>query len=254
MIRHLAALALLVLAVARAEPVHVRYAAYAAGLNALNMDADFDVTPQSYRVHLAYRTVGTVGVLVRSQQDTVAEGRFVASRPVPQRFFSAGTLRGTPRVTQIDYAAGQPTVRQLQPSNDGEREAVLPAAQAGTIDTLSAMAQLMQQVNASGRCDNRARTFDGRRLAEMESRTAGQEVLAPTRRSGFAGPALRCDFEGRQTGGFMLDGDRAVLSRPQRGSAWFAAPAPGGPMIPVRIVFAARLVGEVTMYLAPREE
>ncbi len=231
----------------------MHYAAYAAGLNVLRLDVDFALTPRDYRVHLAYRTAGTVGFLIRAEQDTVVDGAFAGDRPVPRRFYSSGILRGSPRVTQIDYPKGQPEIRTLTPPNEEERETVPPADQAGTIDSLSAMARLLRQVNASGRCDGHSRTYDGRRLAELSARTIGPETLEPTGRSSFSGPALRCDFEGRQLAGFKLDGDRAKAQQPRRGSAWFAATAPGGPLIPVRMQFETDAIGSLTMYLAAPE-
>ncbi len=253
--RHLPAALLLLLCstTARAQAVQAHYAAYATGLNVLRLDADFTINPRDYRVHLAYRTSGTVGLLIRAEQDTVVEGAFIGDHPAPRRFFSYGHLRGRPRVTQIDYPKGQPEIRALTPPNEEEREAVPTADQAGTIDSLSAMAQLIRQVNASRRCDGRSRTYDGRRLAELSVHTAGQEALEPTGRSSFAGTALRCDFEGRQLAGFKLDADRATVQRPRRGSAWFAAATPGGPMIPVRMQFDTDVIGSVTMYLAAPE-
>jgi Protein of unknown function (DUF3108) len=252
--RFAAALILLCLPVtARAEAVRVQYAAYSTGLNVLRLDAEFAISPRDYRVHLVYRTSGAVGVLIRAEQDTFVEGVFVGDRPAPRRFYSFGHLRGRPRVTQIDYPNGRPEVRTLTPPNDEEREPVAASEQAGTIDSLSAMAQLVRQVNASGRCEGRSRTFDGRRLAELSAHTAGQETLEPTGRSSFAGPTLRCDFEGRQLAGFRLDADRTTAQRPRRGSAWFAAAVPGGPMIPVRMRFETDVIGSVTMYLAAPE-
>ncbi len=240
---------LLMVAAGPAGAVDAHYEAYAAGVNVIDVDASFDVTGERYRVALATRTVGAFGLVMRSQNQTTVEGHFVGSRPVPERFFSNGTLRGGPRVTQIDYLGGRPVVRQLVPPNDAEREAVPEAQQADTIDTLSAAAELMHQVNATGRCEGRATTFDGRRLSVLEARTSGEQVLEPTGRSSFAGKTLRCDFAGRQLAGFMLNEDREVLARPQQGTAWFAAVAPGGPMIPVRIAFRTRWFGEATMYL-----
>ncbi len=237
----------------RAQAVQAHYVAYATGLNVLRLDADFTINPRDYRVHLVYRTSGTVGMLIHAEQDTIVEGAFVGERPTPRRFFSYGHLRGRPRVTQIDYPKGQPEIRTLTPPNEEEREAVPAADQAGTIDSLSAMAQLVRQVNASGRCDGRSRTYDGRRLAELSVRTAGRETLEQTGRSSFAGAALRCDFEGKQLAGFRLDADRTTAQRPRRGSAWFAAAAPGGPMIPVRMQFETDIIGSVTMYLAAPE-
>lgn len=250
--RHLTLAALMSLAAlpAQAEPVRAQYRAYAAGLPILQMDADWDVRPGAYRVHLVFRTVGALSVAYDSRSDSVAEGRFGDARVLPSRFYSAGTLRGAQRVTQIDYPGGTPQVRQLVPPNDEEREPVPPGDQAGTADSLSALALLIRDVNLTGRCDGQLRTFDGRRLGELAARTGPVQTLDPTSRSSYAGPALRCDFEGRQLGGFMRDGDQAALRRPQRGTAWFAAAAPGGPKLPVRIEFQTRWAGAVTMYLA----
>lgn len=241
---------LLSAATAGAEPVRAQYRAYAAGLPVLAMDADWDVQPGAYRVHLAFRTVGALSVAYSSSSDSVAEGRFDGGRVLPRRFFSAGTLRGAQRVTQIDYPGRDPQVRQLVPPNDEEREPVPPSEQAGTTDSLSALALLIRNVNLTGRCDGQVRTFDGRRLGELAARTGPVQDLEPTRRSAYAGPALRCDFEGRQLGGFIRDGNRDTLRRPQRGTAWFAAVAPDGPKLPVRIEFQTRWAGAVTMYLA----
>ena len=235
--------------VALAEPVQASYDAYAAGLNVLKMDATIDVGPASYRVRLAYRTAGAFSLVVHAQQDTTVDGGFANGRVEPHRFYSAGSLRGQTRVTQIDYQRGQPVVRQLLPPNETEREPVAPERQADTVDTLSAMANLVRQVNQTGRCDGRIVTFDGRRLSELSARTAGQDYLPETSLSSFKGRALHCTFEGRQLGGFKLDEDRTTLQRPQYGNAWFAAATPGGPMIPVRISFRTHWFGDATMYL-----
>ena len=251
----LAALALLPALPARTETVHAHYRAYAAGLPIAVLDADWDVPrdaqPGPYRVHLSFRTTGALALAYSGSVDSTAEGRLDGPRPQPRRFFSAGTLRGQQRVTQIDYPARDPHIRQLVPPNDEERDPVPEADQAGTTDSLSALALLVRDVNATGRCDGAVRTFDGRRLGELAVRTGPSVTLDPTSRSTYAGPALRCDFEGRQLGGFIRDADQAALRRPQRGAAWFAAPAPGSPLLPVRMEFQTRWAGAVTMYLAP---
>lgn len=234
----------------RAETATAHYAAYAAGLNVLVMDARFDLSPADYRLQLDYRTTGAFSLFVRSQQSTVVQGALAAGNATPVRFTSSGVLRGEQRVTAIDYREGQPIIRQLVPPNDKERESVPEAEQRGTIDTLSAMAQLISQVTRTGRCDGTVRTFDGRRLATLRSWTVGSEVLPPSTVSSFSGPALHCEFEGRQLGGFMLDESRETLQRPQRGSAWLAAVSPGGPILPVRISFHTRWFGDATMFIA----
>ena len=243
-----AALFLLLIAPAHAAPIEAQYTAYAAGLQVVSMKAEFDVGA-AYHVRLSYRTTGAVNLLLHSAQDTVVDGAFTeAGRPQPSRFFSTGTLRGAPRVTQIDYRGGQPSVRQLQPPNEEEREPVPEAQQAHTIDSLSAMADLVRRVNTTGGCDGRVTTFDGRRLAELEAHSGGRETLEPSARSSFSGPAVRCDFTGRQIAGFRHDAD-AKDKQIQHGSAWFAALTPGGPLIPVRISFRTRWFGDAVMYV-----
>jgi hypothetical protein len=232
-----------------ASATQAYYEVYAAGVNVIVLDTEFSVEPTKYVIHLNFHTVGAFSLVMRSRQHTVVEGQFVGDRPMPLRFFSTGMLRGNPRVTQLDYHDGQPVIRQLVPPSETERELVAPADQANTVDTLSAMAELVRQVNTTGRCEGRLSTFDGRRLIVLEARTSGLQVLEPTGRSSFAGQALRCDFIGRQLGGFKLDEDRERLQRPQQGTAWFAAVTPDGPKIPVRVVFRTRWFGDATMYL-----
>ena len=234
------------------EPIEAHYAAYAAGLNVLNMEARLELSPVSYRLQLDYRTAGTFGLFVHSQQNAVVQGGFVTGRATPRRLVSSGVLRGASRVTEIDYSDGQPIVRQLAPPNEQEREPVSAAEQRGTIDTLSAMAELIEKVTQTGRCDGTVQTFDGRRLAQLRAWTVGTEVIPPSDLSTFTGPAVRCDFEGRQLGGFRLNQDRGRLQQPHRGSAWFAVVTPNGPALPVRIRFRTRWFGDAVMYLTAK--
>jgi hypothetical protein len=239
---------------ARAQSVQASYAAYAAGLNVVQLEAGFEITPSRYRVHVTYHTTGTFGMFLRAAFDTTVDGQFLARRAVPLRLVSSGTLRGQTRQGVIDYVAGQPSVRLLTPPNEQERELIPPERTRGTVDTLSAMAQLIRLVNDTGRCEGRVTTYDGRRLAELAARTVGTEFLGPSNLTSFTGNALHCDFNGRQLGGFLLSEDREALAREQTGSAWFAAVVPGGQMIPVRISFHTRWFGDAIMYItAPHE-
>lgn len=231
------------------QTVQARYAGYAKGLNAFNMDATWTIGPAEYRVRTVLRTSGLLGAVYSVENDTTSEGRFAGERAQPRRFLSRGHVRGRPRVTLIDYPSGDPVIRQLVPPNDEEREPVPESVQARTVDTLSVMAQLLRRIASTGRCDGRAATFDGRRASDISARTAGQDAVEASSRSPYSGPALRCDFEGRQTGGFMKDEDQEVLRRAQRGTAWFARVGPGEAWVPIRVQFETRMVGSVTMYL-----
>jgi hypothetical protein len=118
-----------------------------------------------------------------------------------------------------------------------------------TIDTLSAVSLLIQQVGKTGTCRGAVSTFDGRRLATQTATPAGQEMLAPTDRSIFSGKALRCNIEGRQLAGFVHNEDEDDLKKPRQGVVWLADLVPGAPPVPVKVIFENKILGQVTLYL-----
>jgi hypothetical protein len=235
---------------ARAQaPVRAQYDMYAAGIDVAEVEAGIGIAPATYRMDIAYRTTGFAGFFFRGHQHSSVAGTWRDGFAVPQRFLGRGVWRGDARVTDIAYEAGRPVIRQLEPPNADEREPVPEALQTGSVDSLTALVDLMRMVARTGRCDMKVRTYDGRRATEVEARTVGEEMLEPSRRSAFSGKALRCDFSGRLLAGFKLGEDREKASKPLHGSAWMAVVVPGGSPVPVRMAFETRWFGDVTMYL-----
>lgn len=236
-------------AAAQPAPVRLTYAAYFTGIEVADVQASLAITPQTYRVQLAFHLVGAAATLFHAQGSSSADGRFQADRAVPRTLFSSGQSGGKARGVQIDYQGDQPVVIQLQPPLEPEREPVPATDQARTIDSLSAMATLLHRVWTTGRCDSEMRTFDGRLLSQIQVRTVAEETLAPTSRSSFSGTALRCDIEGHQLAGFWRDTDPAASHKPHRASVWFARTTPGGTLLPVRIEVETRGFGTATLFL-----
>jgi len=230
-------------------PVQLNFSVYAAGLHVVEIQSGVDLRDSGYRVDLSYHTVGLFGLVFHSEIHSVVQGVWAGAGLMPQRFTSWGTMRGSQRQTLIDYVKGQPIVRTLEPAIDTERDPVPAAMQHDTIDTLSAMVLMVRQVASTGRCDGHATTFDGRRLADIVSRTVGDEYLPDEGRSSFSGMALRCDLEGRQLGGFQHDVDAEELHKIQHSTAWLARLVPGGAKLPVRVMFETRFFGHGTAYL-----
>jgi hypothetical protein len=229
--------------------VHASYGTYAVGLHVADVDAAFGLGPWSYQMQLAYHTTGLAGLFYQGHQVNTVHGSWQDDEPEPREFFGDGFWRGMRRVTVIDYDRGQPEIREMVPPNETERQPVPGDLRANSIDTLSALAELIRRVAASGRCETTVRTYDGRRVTEVTAHTAGTETLAPTDRSMFSGPALRCDFEGRMLAGFLLSDSDEAHRRPLHGSAWLAPIVPDAPPVPVRMVFETRWFGDATMYL-----
>ena len=232
-------------------PVRLHFVAYSTGLRVLDIQASLALQGDGYDVQLGLRTLGVFGVFVEGSTLTEARGAWRDDAAAPAFFGASGTWRGDMLLTRIDYVGGQPRVRALLPDPKRERELVTPALQANTIDSLSAMAELVRRVDDTGRCDGAARTFDGRRLSEITAHTVGMQTLPRSALSSFSGPALRCDFEGQLLAGFKFEDDRARAARPRHGTAWLAQLTPGGPLLPVRMRFETPFFDDATMYLQP---
>ena len=220
------------------------YATYAAGLHVADIDTAVTTGPRTYEMTATFRTTGLAGFFYSGSQTGMVRGSWQGGNAVPAQYFGEGLWRGVKRIADIEYEHGQPKVRQLIPPNETEREPVPENLQANTIDMMSAMMQLVRTADTTGRCEGTVRTYEGRRLVEIEAHTIGSEVLAPSGRSSFAGRALRCDFSTRLLAGFDLGSNRARDGRPMHGSAWLAPVVAGGAPMPVRVSFDTRWVGD----------
>jgi hypothetical protein len=245
-------LSLLLPAIALAQTpiaLHANYVTYATGMHVADVSAGLNFGPRTYQISLGYRTTGLAGWFVRGHQLDWVSGSWHNLQAMPTRFVGKGTWRDIDRQAVIEYQSGAPVVSQLVPPNDLEREAVPDGLRANTVDTLSALADLIRVVDLTGRCEASARIFDGRRAVEVAATTVGEEDLRPTDRSSFAGKALRCDFSGQIVAGFLLGESHAREGKLMRGSAWLAPIIPSGSRLPVRLTFETKWFGQATMYL-----
>ncbi len=227
----------------------VEYTGYSHGFIVLKLTGTVTLSRNGYTAHVSFHTAGMAAWVVRTDNDSQVRGTFQGSQAVPTLFEGSGNLRGSRRVTRISYQNGDPVIQTLTPPVEHERSAVPPERTRQTIDTLSAAAMLIHEVAQTGACEGTVTTFDGRRLATQTVHTTGLELLPHTGRSIFDGQALRCDFDGRQLGGFVNDENEDALRKPRHGTAWLAALLPGAPPVPVRVAFDNKLLGQVTLYL-----
>ena len=102
----------------------------------------------------------------------------------PAEFFGEGVWRGQQRRTLIDYNHGVPVVKDLQPPQRTEREPVPPVLQLHTMDTLSALAQLMRKVELCELLRHTMRTYHGRRVPAVVA------AHPPVRRAGTEQPGV----------------------------------------------------------------
>src|SRR5262249_23115271 len=156
----------------------------------MQMHAFFGLGPWNYRIDVDYHTTGLVGLLYRGHQVNAVRGLWHDDLAAPLEFSGDGVWRGQERRTLIGHHRRLAQLRERQPPQDSEREAVPSELQLHTMDTLSALAQLMRRVEQAHACETEVRTYDGRRVLEIVARTGGQERLDPAKGSSFGGPAL----------------------------------------------------------------
>lgn len=247
----LAAAAAMIAAPVHAQPIRASYEVYAGGVAILQMEAEFDVTAEGYRLMTVARTRGIAAAFVPGQQAARVVGAWAGMAARPVAYGTDGVWRGRVRRTVLDWPAGDPVVVDLQPAEDEPRDEVPADIRRGSIDGLSALAQMSRLVARVGHCDGEAQVFDGRRRSDYASRTVGREMIQPWREA-WHGTALRCAFEGRLVAGFRR-GQRQADSTPQRGTAWVASPFAGAPPIPVRVEVPSRWFGQATAVMLRAE-
>ena len=233
---------------AGAETLLARYEVQAGGFAVLRVEAAFELDGPRYRVRARLRTAGLGGLLSSGDQMTSVEGTWRGAEPVPDRYRMDGNWRGGRRRVAIDYApGGLPLLRQIEPPNEADREAVPEALLRDTMDVLSALAKLTRLVALTGRCDTAAAVYDGRRRVDYQVRTEGLERLP--REGGFGGEALRCGVESRLLAGHRGDQDPVEARQPLPATAWMATVAPARQPLPVRVELASRWFGSVRVVL-----
>ena len=248
----LAACLMLAPATAGAQGMRASYEVHAAGMVVMEIEARFDLSEAGYRMETRVRTRGLAAVFVPGDQTTRAEGGWAGSAAAPADYVSEGTWRGRARRTALGWEGGVPRVRALLPPNEDEREPVPEAMKQGTTDALSALAGMMRHVARDGGCTLAAPVFDGRQRSDFSAGNGRREMILPWRNA-WQGEALRCDVEGVQRAGFRRDGEGRENARPQRGTAWIAAPYPGAPHVPVRVDMPSRWFGTATAVLLRAE-
>jgi hypothetical protein len=229
-------LLLLLSAPAAAEPWRATYSILAAGLPIAEVELRFTLDGPGYSVESRTRSLGLARLFLRGEQVSRSEGAWAAGQPRPRLHLSEGNWRGVLRQTRLEYGAdGAPRVAVLTPAQDMPRSPVPASATPGTMDGLSALAGLARHVRDTATCETQARSFDGRRLTQLQ--------VAQDPAPGL--PHLRCVIEARTVAGYALDRDPAEARQPLRILAEFGPRARGTPAVPARVELGSRWWGNI---------
>ena len=234
---------------ASARAASLNYTMYVLGVPSGETAMTIDLASASYAMSLRFQATGLARVVTGAQSDSAARGRLENGWPTPLEYRSAGHFREEDRRVTMTWKDSTPALTDVSPSIESEREPVPPAARPRAIDPLSAWLAQIVTAARSGRCEGSIRAYDGRVLSVWEARTGGEDMLEPTSRSSFSGPALRCEIVGRPIAGFRFGDAGQEDRREKHVTIWLGQVLPGMPRLPVRSTVETRWFGSATLYL-----
>lgn len=242
-IRRLAAGAVLALlfagpaAAAAERKLVLDYRIYVGGFRTVDMAFDSRIRPDSYSMSLRLDGRGIIEWLFTWNMTAESEGRLDGGRVIPVRASSRSNWRGKERRIDVEFPGdGRAPVSSVDPApKDDERDPVPDELRRGTVDLAGAIVAALRSAGETGRCDYRARVFDGRRRYDLVFADEGEARLAPTDYSAFSGPAMRCSLRLEQIAGFRKKHSRTRWATSESATIWIARLFPDTRPVPVRL-------------------
>lgn len=230
------------------ETVNLRYATIIRGYHAVDTTAAYAVRPWGYGATAHLTTVGMASWFLTIDLTSTVEGHFFNNEALPINYDSHGFSRGQNRHVHLTFDHNGPHITALMPV-DNDREPLPPHQLSSSKDILSALITLFHRLETENSCDVSGTVFDGLRLMRIDAHGPRHDDVPEDHSSYYTGDALRCDFTGRQIGGFSQGSShKAEQASPHPGIAWFKT-LEKGRIIPVRIEFQHPKLGRLLLVL-----
>lgn len=232
----LAVSAIILPAAAQAEGVAVRYDVFAGGTFAVQIEAELEIAPTTYRMGAAMELGGIYAIVGDWDMQTSGSGAVAGTDLIPHAFRKR--TEGGRRWAELAYADGVIADARGNPSPDAEDTSTVPAE-----TKAAAIVRVIHQVSRSGSCADQMTIYDGKSYYQVTSVDLGPAEAPASRYGTYAGPALLCRI--------TVD-DSAPYGRrdsdPRVADVWLAQPVAGSLHVPVRIETHSRW-GAVRVHL-----
>lgn len=245
---------------ASAEGVALGYEGYLGGLHLMSAEVEMARNEKAYRMVTNAEGRGLLGWVLDWRSTAVTEGVVGEDgvlRPLRHR---RDMIRGDrpAKIMQIEYRDdGVPLVARLR--EGGEAKFAEAQTRKGTIDPMSAVTVIVDQMAAGQVCTGKFQVFDGKLRYDATAKMGDPRRLEASSYMMYGGIAERCDLILKAIDGF--DDEEVKGSPRERGSPgddtmvltlYFAAPAEGLPSVPV-LASADSDYGGLRIYLARAE-
>lgn len=234
-----------VMPAAHAEKMDARYEIYGfAGMHVLTDRTSTEETPQGYALATNLSTRGFASVFVDMQSHSEVVGSFAGHTPRPMAYRAEIWRNGTDRSFALKYLDDGDVVDNVRLASTAK--SYLDGVQLrGTVDQLTAYYLVERQLAQNGSCRMVIPVFDGNELYRLRFSDVRDETLVADGHQDFAGPAHLCEVARDM---IVANPDRQEGTY-DRGRLWYARPAPGSRVVPVRMEFDTPF-GDVRGYLA----
>lgn len=189
---------------AGAQSYNATFDFFLSGIRAGELEFTGEKAGGRYTASSTIRSAGLVGVFADFFFDGTATGSVTGSgKVVPERFVARSKSPRAERDTRIDWQAGTPVSVSVEPPRSSAPD---PAAQAGTLDPVSAGFALFRDSPAGEICNTQVDVFDGSRRSRL---VLGAPVAGSGGEISCAGRYARIEGEAhsmsaRQDHGFRL--------------------------------------------------
>ncbi|MDG1401878.1 MAG: DUF3108 domain-containing protein [Candidatus Binatia bacterium] len=209
-------------------------------------------TAGTYRMETEAETVGVIDTFFPWKARSEAWGQVRGARLRPEEYHSRSHFRGEVQEVDVAYEANGPKVAiRGEILSDGDRAPVPTIQQRGTLDPLTAVAELSRSLTEGGRCQGRWPVFDGLRRYDLLYEDLGPTTIPPSDNDPWVGEGRLCRVRFDLKGGQWRGEDRPEED-PSRVFVWLQTHSPELGPIPVRFrVEAERGALDVHLAKAP---
>ncbi len=227
-------------AAAEGDFVRLGYAGFLGNIQVVEATVGLDL-PQgavpagAYSMALDIGMSGPMAKLVPFSMSAESRGRAGAGGVQPARYSSMTRIYDSGQAVNLTYGSGGAVEIVAEPPTVQARQARERGTAQGTLDPLSAVVALVDEVIRTGGCRGRVAVFDGARRYDLEASPAGTSQVEKIGMSIYEGPATECAIKPVFLDGFRPADVEAGLY-PDSATLWIAEVIAGAPQVPVRVV------------------
>jgi len=245
---------------ASAEGVALGYEGYLGGLHLMTAEVEMARNENNYRMKTNAEGRGLIGWFIDWRSKAVTEGVIGDDGVLRPLHHRRDMIRGDrpAKIMQIEYRDdGVPLVARLREGDEAKFSEV--ENRKGTVDPMSAVTAIFEQMAAGQACAGNFQVFDGKLRYDATAKMGEARHLKGNKLMIYKGMADRCDLVLTAIDGFDDDdpkgnprehaksaGDSMILTM------WFASPGEGLPSVPV-MATADSDYGGLRIYLARAE-